>query len=358
MVVNFFITNNNIQNIFFNIKFTDQQSDILNSIINISSILSIILLFSSVFLIVIFLYKLFKAVIIYNDEISKIQIFEVLKEFFKVLFLTFTFILTFGVLFFIFDSLFLLFNKLCNFILDNVSNGEDGGTIENISSILYWIITGVEQNVDNNPNFLYPQNYLETANGMNFLISIIFIISFSFFLIWMVWMVFQKMLEIIFLYITFPISLSIGMEIQQINWRIWLKEIFNKMILIFVFTLFIRVFLYLFYLIHSNLIMEFWKNDDHNEILYLDLFVVLALSSSMMFAIKIFSFKSRENIGVISSFKQTKNFIANNYYQNSAKNIKLVPINSNINNLRKEIINLSNNQINYSNLKKVKVFNK
>ncbi len=354
LVINFFTSDKNIYNIFSNTSFFNGT----NSIINISIVLSILIAISAVFIVITFIYKLFKILILSNGgEYTKIQIVETMKEFAKVIFFIFLFVLFFGTLFFLFDVLFMALNDASEQII--TSNGESNN-ISNIPSILYYLITGIP-NSANNSNFLFPDsNYLETANSMNFLISIIFVVSFSLFLIWNIWSIFQKMLEIMFLFVTFPISLGLGLESQKINWRVWTKEILNKMLLIFILAISLRLFLWLFFAIYANIVSTLWAID--NGQLYISFFVSVALGGAMIFATKMFSYKLKENIGFIGSFsstKQTRSFITNNNLLNKVETLnKLAPINENVLSLKSDIARVLSNSSSLRDIEKVKVFNK
>lgn len=360
LIINFFTTNGNINKILENVGFVPTESNSLNSIINISVVISIIISFAAILITCIFIFKLFK-VVASREIIIKYQLIEIVKELFKIIVLTFIFSIFFGVIFILFDTLFTLLNEAGEKIINQVGVNETS-SIEKIPSILYYIISGVEYT--NNENFLFPNNFLESANSMNFLFSIILVLVFSFSLIYIIWSIFQKMIEIIFLYITLPITFATGFESQKINWKIWTKEIFNKIALIFVLAILLRLYLYLFYSIYTNIIIKIWGEKDHNINLYLSLFVVLALSGSSFFVSRMFSIKYKENIGIfntISSINQTKDFIIKNSQtleSNLNNKIHLEPINSNIDSLRKQISKNTFNFIEYKNIKKIKVFNK
>ncbi len=360
LIINFFTTNGNINNLLLNVGFTSNTSETLTSIINITIVISIIMSIFALLFVVIFIFKIFKVLISSNDENIKFQIIELSKEFLRVICLTFLFTLFFSVVFILFDVLFQAMNEVGETLINNSNQGLEGGTIESIPSRLYWILTGLE--LGDNSIFLPPSNdFLTTANTMNFMFAIILVVSFSFVLVWMIWSIFQKMIEIIFLYITFPISLATGLESQKLNWKIWTKEIFNKIVLIFIIAILLRVFLYLFYFICETLVVPIWS--DHNDVMYISLFVTLALGGSSMFASKMFSINAKENVGIFSSFtsfKQTRNFIINKQsnINQLSKQINFEPINTNVKALRIDLSRLSNNLVDYKSLRKVKVFNK
>ena len=361
LIINFFTTNGNINNLLSNIGFTLNTSETLTSVINITIVISIIMSIFAALFVIIFVFKIFKVLIVSNNENTKMEIIELSKEFLKTLCFIFIFTLFFSFIFILFDVLFQVMNEVGENLMNNLGSSGENITIENIPSRLYWILTGLE--LGNNTNFLPPSNdFLSTANSMNFLFSIILVVSFSFILIWIVWSMFQKMIEIVFLYITFPISLAAGIETQQISWKIWMKEIINKIVLVFILAILLRVFLYLFYFICETIIVPIWS--DHNNVLYVCLFLTLALGGSSLFVSKMFSIKTKENIGIFSSiksFKQTRNFIINNKLNSLngvSKQINLEPINANVKSLRIDLSRLSNNLVDYKSLRKVKVFNK
>ncbi len=350
LIINFFTSDNVLTNLTSNIGFNiNSDYGIINSLISVSIVFS----FALVLIIFVFLYKLFKVMITSNHNYTKIQLIEVFKEFAKTILITLVFVLIFQLVFACFDVLMNVFNK----VYDKANTKSNF-----ITNILYSLITGQNLTKDNQ-YFLFPdKNFLTIMDSMNFLVSIILVMSFAFFLIWMVWSIYQKMLEIMFLYITFPISLAFGQESEKLSWKIWTKEIFNKFMIIFLLLVCIRLYCYGFYMTYQTIIKNVWKTNDQGK-LYISLIYILATGSCIMFATKFIANRNKENIGIIgsfSSFKQTRNFITNKQViNNNDNNSYQVSINENINTLKSDIRRLRYEQNeNIASLRKIKLFNK
>ena len=350
LIINFFTNDNVLTNLTSNIWFNiNSDYGVINSLINVSIVFS----FALILIIFVFLYKLFKVMITSNHSYTKIQLIEVFKEFSKTILITLVFVLIFQFVFASFDVLMNVFNKVYD---------KTNMKTSFITNILYSLITS-ESLSKNNPYFLFPENdFLTKMDSMNFIASIVLVMSFAFFLIWMVWSVYQKMLEIMFLYITFPISLAFGQESEKLSWKIWTKEIFNKFVIIFLLLVSIRIYCYGFYMTYQTIIKNVWKTNDQGK-LYVSLIYILATGSSCIFATKFIANRNKENIGIIgsfSSFKQTRNFITNKQViNNNDNNNYQVSINENINTLKSDIRRLRYEQnSNISSLRKIKLFNK
>ena len=356
MVIDFFTNSGALNKISSSISFNGKDLGVINSFINISIVLS----FAAALFILIFIYKVGKIIITSRSGLIKSNIIDAVKEFGKLIVIMLVFVVVFQLIFLLFDVFERVFDKAYNSI-ENSNNG----TIEKIPHIMYELITN-GSTPEKDQNFLFPSCFLDKANSMNFIVSILYVLTFSGFLVWIVWSIFQKMIEIFFLYLSFPISIAFGQESQRINWKIWTKEIINKIALIFMMMLFLRLFLYLFYFIYSSLILNDARwSKTWNLKLYISFFTILALGSAMIFMTRLLSINLKENIGIISSFKQTKSFIENNKqiknFNSISKinEISLEPINSNINSIKNDISRFNYvYQIDLSSLEKVKVFNK
>lgn len=360
MVINFFASGSNLNKLSSMIGFNNQSDlSVLNSFIG----LGIIMGFAIALLIAIFIYKIIKIIIYAGENNTRELIVGAMIEFGKSIII----MLVFGVCFNLFFAAFDLLARSMDGAFNEIGN-QLKNPIEAIPGTIYQLITN-EPWDRNNIYFLFPSDDLLTKmNSINWLISILFVGSFAFFMIWIIWSIFQKMIEIFFLYLSFPISVAFGQETNQIHWRIWVKEIINKVALIFLLMLFLRLFLYMFYYIVQYAVINNnrWTKDTSGAKLYISFFISLALGSSMMFLIRLCSVKTKEHIGIlgsVKSYRQTRNFITNNEIKNfntSTNNqLSLEPINEHIDSLKHEISSFNNAmQTNYENLAKVKVFDK
>ena len=200
LIIEFFTKDNVLSNITSNVGFNiESDYGLINSLINVSIIFGI----SCLLMVIIFLFKLLKVVATSNHLYTKEQLISVIKDFCKTVIITLVFALVFQFVFVAIDLVINAFNEVYDKALSNKgpTTGTNKSAIENIPNILYEIITNQKPSEDNK-HFLYPQeNFLEKANSMNFMFSIILVNVFAFFLIWMVWSVYQKFLEILFLYL-------------------------------------------------------------------------------------------------------------------------------------------------------------
>ncbi len=198
LIIEFFTKDNVLSNITSNIGFNiESDYGVINSLINVSIIFGI----SCLLMVIIFLFKLLKVVATSNHLYTKEQLISVIKDFCKTVIITLVFALVFQFVFVAIDLVINAFNEVYDKALSNKGSTTrtNKSAIENIPNILYEIITNQKPSEDNK-YFLYPQeNFLEKANSMNFMFSIILVNVFAFFLIWMVWSVYQKFLEILFL---------------------------------------------------------------------------------------------------------------------------------------------------------------
>ncbi len=355
LIINFFTKDNVISKITSNIGFNiDNDLGIINALINTS----IIFLFVSIIMLAVFVVKICKVIITSNHYYTKEQLIHVLKEFGKTILISLMFIVVFELIFSLFD----IFIEALNQVYDKnlKASGKHGHSYDiiNLPEILYKIISGEEKV---SPNFLFPKEaFLTKMDNINFLSAIILVFAFAFFLIWMVWSIYQKFLEIIFLYVSFPVSLAFGEEKETISWKIWTKEIFNKMVIIFLLMVCLRLYCYFFLIVESGF-SKIWKTNDAK--LYLSLILILAEGFSVMFYVKFISTRNKENIGIwstINSFKQTRNFIRKtNKNINHINKVQKTKVNDNIEGLKTEVRRLNSLQRdNYNSLRKVKIFNK
>ncbi len=218
LIIEFFTKDNVLSNITSNIGFNiENDYGVINSLINVSVIFGI----ACFLMVIIFLCKLFKVVITSNHLYTKEQLFSVFKEFGKTIFVTLIFILVFQFTFVAIDLIINAFNEVYNKALankqGNASNSQSA--IGAIPNILYEIIAN-EKPKDGNHFLFPPEKFLEKADSINFMFSIILVNMFAFFLIWMAWSIYQKFLEIFFLYITFPVSLAFGNDHERIKLKI------------------------------------------------------------------------------------------------------------------------------------------
>lgn len=302
----------------------------------------------------VYIFHLFR-ILINNELINpKRQIIDATKHFFQILGILLVFPLTIFLITYLFSLLAAVMAKRFN-ELDITSNLKNW----NIAEMLYKIIVGNDE-ITVNSNFLIP-NDVKSIDTMNLLASIVMVLCFSGFLVWVIWSVFQKIIEIFFMYLSFPIALAFSQDSYEIRWKIWIREMLNKIIIILSLLIFARVFIYFFYFTFQNQnFLGRWKNDK----LYLALFLTLALSGAIIFMIKLIAFKNKEHVGIITttkSFRQTNNFVQKTKSK-EFDNVNSSPkesINANIYTVRNEISQYrKQNSSNLNSLKKVKVFDK
>lgn len=307
-------------------------------------------------IILVYIYHLLK--ILANSEIinPKIQVIQATKHFFKILIILIIFPLVMYAGLVLFAIISGVIERRFNAV-DKTSNVLNW----NIADMLYRIITNIEDIDKVDKNFLIPNN-ISKIDSMNLLVSIALVLSFSGFLLWIIWSTFQKLIEIFFMYLSFPIALAFSQESYEIRWKVWIREILNKLLIVFVLILFFRVFIYFFYFTFNNHFNKVWNN--HEQKLYLSLILTLALGSSIVFMTKLISHRNKEHVGIFSShksFKQTSNFISKtkSVTFDQIQQIPKQSINYEIQKVRSDISQYrKNNDVNYQSLKKVKIFNK
>lgn len=310
----------------------------------------------SMLIILVYIYHLLR-ILVNNDILNpKIQIINATKHFFKILIILIVFPLIMYAALALFATIAGIIERRFNAV-DKVS----GVSNWNIAEMLYRIITNADPSEKVDKNFLIP-NDISKIDTMNLIVSIALVLSFSGFLLWIIWSIFQKLIEIFFMYLSFPISLAFSQDSYEIRWKIWIREILNKLLIVFTLILFFRVFIYFFYFTFNNHFNKVWNNQEHK--LYLSLILTLALGSSIVFMTKLISHRNKEHVGILSShksFKQTTNFIKKtksitfdqiNHIPSQSINYEIQKIRSDISQYKK------NNVINYQSLKKVKIFNK
>lgn len=223
----------------------------------------------------------------------------------------------------------------------------------------------------------------EKANGntLNFLVIILFVITVAGFLFWMVYTVFQKMLEILFLSFALPFTMSFSLsEVTNIRWRIWVNEIFNKVIIFIVLMVLYRIFVYV-YIDAYNVVwnakggtttttpeITAFKGgfmQPRLNILYIMFIIEIALGSSIIFLNKYIAKRNLEHIGIfksIKSYQQTRDFIETYQYDNfieidsNDEQLLMDDINENISSIKLSIQNDTLSYVNDDSIEKVKIF--
>lgn len=239
-------------------------------------------------------------------------------------------------------------------------------------------------------HFFYPEHFSiissnAPGNKVNFFVSIIFSLSVLWFLLWMVWNVFQKILEVFFLCYSLAFAMSFSFnETNDLRWKIWIREIVNKILIFILLIVMYRIFVYMY--VDAYHIIAYGQKpkisldqitkpnnfiNPQINILYIMFIVVLAIGSTIMFLARFISHKNFEYIGIwssIKSFQQTRDFI-NNYKNIEYLNLNwnhqsltveegLSDINNNINYFRESLVNSIENKQTFNAIERVKVFNR
>ncbi len=277
--------------------------------------------------------------------------------------------------------------------------------VHDFSSYVYFCIfngslSWTEVSADGVKDFFNPDRFqitsgLKPGDKINFIVAIMFVLTISCFLMWMIWTIFQKSLEIIFLSFGLPFTMSFSQTDEtSMRWKIWVNEIFNKIIIFFVLLVMYRFFLFLF-IDTYNLV---WSSsgsiplpinsispaidipiiggddvpsikDSHSNILYIMWIVVLANGSAIIFFTKYIASKNYEHIGffqMVKSFKQTRTFMET-YREDNINSLsdaeyqeryQLQKINDNISSLRESIVTNIRNKNSYESIEMIKVFNR
>ncbi len=236
-------------------------------------------------------------------------------------------------------------------------------------------------------NYFYPEHFSivdgdQKGNTLNFLVIILFVLSIAGFLFWMVYTVFQKMLEILFLSFALPFTMSFSLsETTDMRWKIWVNEIFNKVIIFIALMVLYRIFVYV-YIDAYNVIWNAkggvttitpdattYKGGFAHprlNILYIMFIIEVAVGSSIVFLNKYIAKRNLEHIGIfksIKSYQQTRDFIAT-YRHDKFIQIKddeqhqlINNINENIGAIKQSIQNDAWSQETDHGIEKAKIFN-
>ncbi len=322
-----------------------------------------------------------------NGMTTKYEIIQLLKRAGVFVCIILCLSLLLGLLFFLMDQINVAITKTFTPI------GADKFSTHSFSDYIYKTlfnnsITWDGVSVAKNANYFVPSQFSiidgdKNGNALNFIVIILFVFAIAGFLFWMVYTVFQKMLEILFLGFGLPFTMSFSLsEVTDMRWKIWVNEIFNKIIIFIVLMVLYRIFVYI-YIDAYNVIWnakggvtipkagEAIGGDTHGfnnprlNILYIMFIIVMATGSSIVFLNKYIAKRNLEHIGIfksIQSYQQTRNFMEtykNEKFieiKNSDQVNALNDINANISSIKESIQNDALNQHTDNGIEKVKIF--